>query len=145
MPTRPRICTHVFTNGSCCGTVALRDSEFCYWHHSARQRQRNRDRAQATIKRRRQRDTGICLPVLEDANSLQVAVQEVIHAILDQRLDTQRGKLALYGLQIAAYNQPNMVPDPQADDHPRYMNTIPAPERTMLQLPAAEASPELEE
>ena len=47
------------------------------------------------------------LPPLEDANSIQIALMQVIDAILHNRLDSKRAGLVLYALQTASSNLGN--------------------------------------
>ncbi len=46
----------------------------------------------------------ICLPTIEDNASIQLALIEILHALADNRLDTKRAGLLLYGLQVASQN-----------------------------------------
>ena len=85
--------------GGICGSPALRDSNLCYWHHKARTRRRNREEIAGPIS-----NPGIFLPTLEDAASVQVAIQEISHAILDRRIDDKRASLLLYAMQLASNN-----------------------------------------
>jgi hypothetical protein len=89
-------------NGKICEGPALRDSNLCYWHHKARHRRRHRERIGRRVKRSAKTD--IVFPLLEDGNSIQIGLQEVLHALLDGRIDTRRAGLLLYGLQVATSN-----------------------------------------
>jgi len=44
------------------------------------------------------------IPLLEDANSIQVAIMKVIRGLADGRLDQKQATLLLWALQIAASN-----------------------------------------
>ena len=44
------------------------------------------------------------LPTLEDANSIQMAVMQVMEALLRDQIDNKLAGLLLYGLQIASSN-----------------------------------------
>jgi hypothetical protein len=55
----------------------------------------------------------IQLPLLEDAESIQIAIQEVVDAITQDRIDSKRAGLLLYALQTASANLKN------ADFEPR--------------------------
>jgi len=63
-------------------------------------------------------NSGLELPLLEDANAVQVAIQEIMQAILDRRIDNKRAGLLLYSLQLASSNIRNLKPLP-ADDRPQ--------------------------
>ncbi len=86
----------MLSNGNVCGAAPLRDSNFFYWHHKARARRRRPEHAAAKPL--------FELPVLEDANAIQIAIQEVIQALLEQRLDRQTAGVLLYSLQLASTN-----------------------------------------
>src|SRR5438270_10972642 len=85
-----RLCQHIKTNGLQCQSPALRGYNCCYFH--------------GAINRPRRPSDPFALPPLEDANAIQVAVQEVITALLEKRLDNKRAGLLLYALQIASAN-----------------------------------------
>ena len=92
--TKPAQCEHVKVNGVRCGSPALRTRRLCYFHFMSR------------VPRIE------LVPILEDGNALQEGVQQIIQAMLTQRIDTKRAALALYGLQIAASNLPRVQTDP---------------------------------
>jgi hypothetical protein len=46
----------------------------------------------------------ITLPMLEDSASIQVAISQIVAALLSSRLDARRAGLLLYALQIASQN-----------------------------------------
>src|SRR5205085_410060 len=85
-----RLCQHVKTNGVQCKSPALRGHDWCYFH--------------GAINRPRRQSDPFVLPALEDANAIQLAVQEVIEALLGKRIDNKRAGLLLYALQIASAN-----------------------------------------
>ncbi len=105
-PRKPRQCEHVKTNGEFCGSPALRGRNYCYFHlsyHGSRLRaEREHTRALANGG-----DTAVVpleLPPLEDAASIQMALMQVIDAILHNRIDSKRAGLVLYALQTASSN-----------------------------------------
>jgi len=110
MSKRPRLCEYDYPNGECCDAFAMKNSDMCYWHHKARLRERNREKIGGTASA--QANTGIEVPLLEDANAIQVGIQEVIHALLDRRVDEKRAGLILYGLQLASSNMERVKPQP---------------------------------
>ena len=57
-------------------------------------------------------NSGLELPLLEDANAVQVTIQEIMQAILDRRIDNKRAGLLLYSLQLASSNIRNLTPLP---------------------------------
>jgi hypothetical protein len=98
-------CTHIKTNGTHCGSPALRGRRFGYFHKNWREQ-----RVRLNTKRRA--NTSITLPVLEDADSIQVALMPVLRLILAGQIDTKMAGLVLYGLQTASLNLRQMQLDP---------------------------------
>jgi hypothetical protein len=90
-------CQHVKVNGTQCGSPALRRKRFCYFHDSYRQTQARLMAAQSEVCMSN-------LPLLEDANSVQVAVMHVIQLLVSGKLDTKVAGLVLFGLQTASAN-----------------------------------------
>jgi len=90
-------CQHVKVNGTQCGSPALRRKRFCYFHDNYRE-------TQARLLNN-ESQTLICnFPLLEDANSLQLAVMQVIHLLGSGKMDTKVAGLMLYALQTASAN-----------------------------------------
>jgi hypothetical protein len=48
------------------------------------------------------------MPLVEDADSLMVSLQEVLHAIAENRIDRARAGLLLYGIQTSAIILPHL-------------------------------------
>ncbi len=97
----PNRCQHIKVNGVQCGSPALRRNRFCFFHkrfHDERIRL-------ATDKARARRGPGtFVLPVLEDANSIQIALMEVMRMLLSNQIDHKTASLLLYALQTASGN-----------------------------------------
>jgi hypothetical protein len=110
MRNKKKSCAHVLTNGQVCNAIPMRDSNFCYWHHKARARRRRHERIGGPISM--EANSGLELPFLEDANAIQVSIQEIMQAILDRRIDSKRAGLLLYSLQLASSNIRNLSPLP---------------------------------
>src|SRR6202790_4917823 len=92
-------CEHIKVNGTQCGSPALRRSHFCFfhkrWHESRIVLNANRaSRARAALD----------LPVLEDADSIQVSLMQVMRLILNGQVDPKTAGLLLYALQTASSN-----------------------------------------
>jgi hypothetical protein len=85
-------CQHIKTNGTQCGSPALKKRRFCHFHQKWREQTIRVDRH------------SIKMPVLEDADSVQVALMEILRLVLRQRIDPKRAGLLLYGLQTASAN-----------------------------------------
>ena len=90
-------CNHVKTNGRFCGSPALAGDEYCYYHRSARERTKRQ------LRHARQQKP-LQLPLLEDRESIQIAIGDVLNAILADRIDSRKAGLLLYGLQTASSN-----------------------------------------
>jgi hypothetical protein len=90
-------CQHIKVNGVQCGSPALRRKRFCYFHDNYRATQARlmEDRSEVRI---------VNFPLLEDANSVQVAVMHVIHLLGSGKMDTKVAGLILYALQTASAN-----------------------------------------
>jgi len=112
-------CQHIKTNGTQCGCPALRRKHFCYFHSRWRTTRLDLNQSGAQPA-----PAAIELPVLEDANSIQVTLMQVMRLILSRQLDHKTGGLLLYGLQTASsnlrhtdfnhYRKTNIVIDPQS-------------------------------
>ncbi len=99
MDNVPR-CQHLKMNGTQCGSPALRWRRLCFFHERIR-RERAKIAKDMTAKR------GFDLPLLEDANSVQVALMKVIQMLGSGRMDHRTAGLMLYALQTASSNLRN--------------------------------------
>ena len=115
MPKLKPLCEHVFSTGRCCGSPKLTDSDFCYWHHTARARRGARPKPGPS----KPNDSVIMMPFVEDADSLMVSLQEVMHAIAENRIDRARAGLLIYGIQTTAMILPHLTP--RAEERRRRM------------------------
>ncbi len=86
-------CRHIHLSGHRCGSPALRDESFCYYHHTTR-------------KPAARHKPHFQIPNLEDRSALQHSITEVLNRISQGLLDPKTAGLLLYGLQIAANNLP---------------------------------------
>ncbi len=80
-------CHYLKANGEACGAAASRGQELCYFHQNAQPGQKPER-----------------LPVLEDANAIQVALMIVMDGLYRYHIPCKTAALLLYGLQIAAAN-----------------------------------------
>jgi hypothetical protein len=87
-------------NGTQCGSPALRWRRLCFFHDRIK-RERAKIAADMTAQRR------FDLPLLEDANSVQVALMKVIQMLGSGRMDHKTAGLMLYALQTASINLRN--------------------------------------
>ena len=93
-------CQHVKMNGTQCGSPALRRRRHCFFHERIR-------REQAKIAADLSAQRLFELPLLEDANSVQMALMKVIQMLGAGRLDHKTAGLMLYALQTASVNLRN--------------------------------------
>ena len=102
-PIEIRRCRHVRTNGTQCGSPALKGKELCFYH------EQNRPRAvELYIDGERYSDGSIMLPVFEDAHSIQTVIRTVVQLMLSRRIERKDAGLLLYALQIASGNLKTM-------------------------------------
>jgi hypothetical protein len=92
-------CEHVKVNGTQCGSPALRRNHFCYFH-----KRWHETRIVLNANRARRGRAALDLPVLEDADSIQVSLMQVMRLILNGQVDPKTAGLLLYALQTASSN-----------------------------------------
>jgi hypothetical protein len=95
MSTQPNVrsCTHIKVTGVRCASPAMRGEQFCYFH-------------QRMIRSVRTPPQSRLHPIalIEDEESIQVALMEVINALMRNTIDVKRASLILRALNIAARN-----------------------------------------
>jgi hypothetical protein len=127
MARLPNKCMHVMVDGALCGSPAVRHYRFCYHHKRQREQllELNADRA------RNGRKAVFNMPILEDANSIQFALAQVIRLLAVGQISHKTASLMLYSLQIATTNlqKTNFEPDAGTADP--------------LRLSSGQASPDL--
>ena len=106
-----RRCRHIKTNGTQCGSPALRDEPHCFfhqrWHQTHDDLQNGRFAPGGAIAD---------LPLLEDADSIQLGIMQVTQLLIRGRLDPKIAGLLLYAMQTASNNLRKMTlepPEPQ--------------------------------
>src|SRR5271165_1418363 len=92
-------CQHIKVNGIQCGSPALKDRKFCYFHQRW-----HKSRIQINANRARRAKFSIDFPILEDANSIQVALMQTTRLLLTNQIDQKTAALILYALQTASSN-----------------------------------------
>ena len=92
-------CRHLKVNGTQCGSPALKDHRFCYFH----QRWHEQKLVINSARARKARAT-FSLPVLEDANAIQLSVMQIMQMLIAGQIDQKTAGLLFYGLQIASSN-----------------------------------------
>src|ERR1039457_1040102 len=99
--TAPR-CRHIKVNGTQCGSPALRQKNFCFYHQQVRP---------TTVECYYDQSYPlgeITLPLFEDAHSIQTVIRQVVQMVLQKRLERKTASLLLYALQIASSNLKRM-------------------------------------
>src|SRR5579864_1015785 len=95
MPVHPsvRVCTHIKVTGVRCGSPALRGEQFCYFHQRM-------VRGVSTPPNARLHP----IALIEDEESIQASLMEVINALIRNTIDMKRAELILRALHIAVRN-----------------------------------------
>jgi hypothetical protein len=125
-------CHHIRTSGLRCGSLAVRNRRYCYYHQRSRPLLLNFAQPAHT-------PVLMQLPVFEDAHAIQSTVRDVAYRLLDGTFSQKTAGLLLYALQIASSNLKHMkaeTPDPEqvVVDLPK-LSEIPQP------TPIAESVP----
>src|ERR1700726_3049225 len=92
-----RTCTHIKVNGVPCGSPALRGEAFCYFHQRM-------IRGVATPPKSRLHP----IAHIEDEESIQTSLMEIINALCRNTIDLPRAQLILRALYIAVRNSPRV-------------------------------------
>ncbi len=95
-------CRHIKTNGSQCGSPALRNNDFCFYHHE------DRPFKVACYYKEEYPLGHIDLPYFEDAHSIQLVLRQVVQMVMQKRLEQKTANFLLYALQIASSNLKRM-------------------------------------
>jgi len=91
-------CQHIKTNGTQCGSPALRNGEYCYFHRRWRMTTVDLSHSAHHVT------TEFVLPVLEDADSIQITLGQIMRMIVCRQVEPKAAGLLLYALQIASAN-----------------------------------------
>jgi hypothetical protein len=100
MPSYPvsiRRCQHIKVNGTQCGSPALRNESHCHFHNLWFQKQLD-------VNKYVPERLAITLPTLEDANSIQVGLAEVMRSLIHNLIDHRTAALLLHALRTASVN-----------------------------------------
>ena len=90
--SHPKSCTHIKVTGVRCGSPALRGEQFCYFHQ----------RMLRSVRFPSSRVLRSAL--LEDPESIQASLMEVVNGLLRGTLELKRGELILRALNTAVRN-----------------------------------------
>ena len=86
-------CTHIKVTGVRCGSPALHGEQFCYFHQRVHRGVRTPPQARLHP-----------IALIEDEESIQMALMEVINALMRNTIDLKRATLILRALHIAVKN-----------------------------------------
>ena len=95
----PNRCQHLKVNGTQCGSPALRRNRYCFFHKRFQD-----ERIRLNADRARRGSSTFILPVLEDANSIQMAIMQVMRLLVSNEIEHKTASLLLYALQTASSN-----------------------------------------
>jgi hypothetical protein len=93
-------CQHVKVNGTQCGSPALRRRRLCFFHVRCQEQR-------ARIVGSQFGQARFEPPVLEDANSVQMALMQVMQLLGTGQMEHKTAALMLYALQTASCNLRN--------------------------------------
>lgn len=94
-------CRHLFISGKKCGSPALKEQNFCFYHTTARKREKHAA-DNLPYDRVNPKNTALALHTLDEGDAIQLAISEVVLALAANTIDSRRARILLYGLQIAS-------------------------------------------
>jgi hypothetical protein len=106
------VCRHIKTNGTQCGSPALKENDFCFFHDQCRTvtfnyRGMYKDYTASEFH----------LPAFEDVHSVQFTLRQVTELILRHKVNEKEAGLLLYAMQIASCNLNRLErEDPKPED-----------------------------
>lgn len=92
MSASPR-CQYINSDGHQCGSPALRDDNYCYFHKSWRENE---------LRRLRGLPPCLAIPDMHDENSIEGAFTELLRLMLTDQIDDARAGQLLHALQTSA-------------------------------------------
>src|SRR5271168_831960 len=104
-PTNVLRCQHIKVNGTQCASPSIRESTYCYYH--VRYHWNALDAVENHSEWRQS------CPTLEDANSIQVSLAQVMERLVMQEIDHKTAALMLYALQTASMNLKRTTLEPE--------------------------------
>ena len=93
-------CQHVKVNGTQCGSPALRRRRLCFFHVRCQEQR-------ARIAGSQFGQARFVVPLLEDANAVQMALMQVMQLLGTGQMEHKTAALMLYALQTASCNLRN--------------------------------------
>ena len=114
--TTSKDCAHIKVTGVRCGSPALRGEQFCYFH-------------QRMIRGVKTPPASRLHPMalIEDEESIQASLMEVINALVRNHIDTKRAELILRALNTAVRNARRVRFQAQSTEMVREVPDYPAP------------------
>jgi hypothetical protein len=91
--SRPQKCQHLKVDGKRCGSPAMKGKRMCYFHEQSRKLYRNRVGPAPILAG---------FPIIEDARSVQIALNQVMQALVHRAIDHRSAAQILFGLQMSA-------------------------------------------
>jgi hypothetical protein len=85
-------CRHILTSGHKCKAAALRGKAYCYYHIASRRYAAGKITQMDPLN----------FPSIEDAAGVQIALDQVLRALGNWRIEPRHAGVYFYGLQIAA-------------------------------------------
>jgi hypothetical protein len=98
-PMSTPLCKHQFTDRTTCQSVALRGQHYCMWHRTEADRRRRSARVTRLSRRR-----PISLTISQNPSIAQHNIQQVIDAILADRISDKRAGILLYAIANNLYS-----------------------------------------
>jgi len=100
------ICEHILPGGKRCGSPALRDERFCFYHNNVRQLVPPVNFMMYLRDPQPERNPNYQyeMPYIEDPESLQIAFSQLIHAVTEGHVTSETGWLLLSALHGTARN-----------------------------------------
>jgi len=115
MPLHPNVrrCTHIQITGHRCGSPALKQEYFCYFHTRMIKGVQTRVDSEITP-----------IAMIENPEAIQAAIMHMIDAVLKGAIDNKRANIVLKALYIAVRNSRNVRfsirPDDMVREVPNY-------------------------
>ncbi len=101
------LCEHVMSSGLRCGSPARRGQPHCHYHTSIQTLLPKRFHVHENFRNEHEHGCRLFpMPVLEDATSIQTALMQVIHAMLEGAIPVHTARVVLSALRTAQRNLP---------------------------------------
>lgn len=102
-----RTCDYVKTGGGQCGSPAIREQRFCYYHYRLMNHMPGTDLFLTEVDNPVPGEIPIVpyrFPFLDDAAAIQIGFMQVVHGVAQRRLTPLQARLVLSALHGAASN-----------------------------------------